>query len=189
MRRLTYYVAATLDGFIAGPDGQFDFFPFEGDLRDMILSEYPETMPVHARGPLGLEGAANRRFDTVVMGRATYQPALDAGLDSPYAHLDQHVVSTSLPGGNGAVSVTTEPVDLIDGLKRRDGLGIWLAGGGRLAASVRHQIDDMVIKRSPIVIGSGVPLFDGPFSPTAFVPVSTRRFDGGVTLESYARAA
>ncbi|WP_455353344.1 hypothetical protein [Streptomyces sp. SYSU K217416] len=49
MRKLTYYIAATLDGYIAGPDGQYDFFPFEGEEAAAILADFPETMPTPAR--------------------------------------------------------------------------------------------------------------------------------------------
>lgn len=187
MRTLTYYVAVTLDGFIAGPDGQFDFFGFEEPLREVVLAEYPETMPVHARGALGIANAANQQFDTVVMGRGTYQPALDAGLTSPYPHLEQHVVSTTVPAADG-VHVSADPVALVEDLKARAGLGIWLAGGGRLAAALLPQIDRLVLKRNALLLGAGVPLVAGGFAPTTFVRSGSRRLDDTVTIETYERA-
>jgi hypothetical protein len=52
------------------------------------------TLPTHLREQLGVT-APGRRFDTVVMGRNTYTPALQAGIVSPFAHLDQYMVSTT----------------------------------------------------------------------------------------------
>lgn len=187
MRTLTYYVAATLDGYIAGPDGEFEFFPFEGELLQTVLADYPETLPVQARGPLGLADVPNRRFDTVVMGRATYEPALKAGITSPYPHLEQYVVSSSLRLDEPDIQVATDPVTLVRDLKARDGLGIWLAGGGKLAAALRGEIDELVIKRNPLVLGSGISLFEGPFGPTSFVSAWSRELDGGVRIEGYTR--
>ncbi|MFF4762094.1 dihydrofolate reductase family protein [Streptomyces sp. NPDC001292] len=188
MRRLTYYVAATLDGYIAGPDGGYDFFPFEGEVREAILAEYPETMPAHVRGPLGLTTTPHRHFDTVIMGRGTYEPALKAGITSPYAHLEQYVVSRALASPSPDVElVADDPAALVRELKKQDGMGIWLAGGGKLAAALRDEIDELIIKRNPVVIGSGVPLFDGPFAPTGFVPTARRDFDSGVSIVTYTR--
>lgn len=45
MRSLTYYVAASADGYIAGPEGQFNFFSFDGDLAAWIIEEYPRRCP------------------------------------------------------------------------------------------------------------------------------------------------
>ena len=188
MRALTYYVAATLDGFIAGPDGQFDFFPFEGDLAAAILADYPETMPTPARKPLGVADVPHQRFDTVLMGRGTYEPGLAAGVGSPYAHLRQLVFSRSLAAAHPDVElVQGDAIEVVRRLKQEPGLGIWLCGGGHLASQLLSEIDELVIKRNPLVIGSGVPLFDGAFDPTGFEPVSTRTFDGGVVMSSYRR--
>jgi len=190
MRNLIYLVAVTLDGFIAGPEGQTDFFGFEGDLAAAILAEWPETMPTHLRGPLGLEDVANRRFDTVVMGRGTYEPALAVDITSPYRHMEQFVFSRTLADLDPAVTFVggdTDPAAFVRDLKRRDGLDIWLCGGGRLAAQLVDEIDELILKVNPTVIGAGVPLFAGPFRPTPFQPVSTRAFDTGVSIVTYRR--
>ncbi|MFF8293224.1 dihydrofolate reductase family protein [Streptomyces sp. NPDC016309] len=182
MRKLTYYIAATLDGYIAGPDDQYDFFPFEREEAAAILADFPETLPAPAREPLGIADRAAERFDTVIMGRATYTPGLKLGWTSPYAHLKQYVVSRTLTSPDPAVTVVDDPVALVRELKQQDGMDIWLCGGGKLAAVLRDEIDELIIKRHPIVLGSGIPLFDGPFTPTRFVPAGTRAFDSGLTI-------
>ncbi|MEV3988436.1 dihydrofolate reductase family protein [Streptomyces sp. NPDC049837] len=187
MRKLTYYIAATLDGYIAGPDDQYDFFPFEGEEAAAILADFPETMPTPARGPLGIADRAAQRFDTVIMGRATYAPGLKLGWTSPYAHLRQYVVSRTLVSPDPAVTVTDDPVSLVRELKKQDGMDIWLCGGGKLAAALRDEIDELIIKRHPIVLGSGIPLFDGPFTPTNFVPGTTRTFGSGLTITTFSK--
>jgi hypothetical protein len=91
-------VASTIDGQIAGPDGQFDFFPFEPGLSEYVNSTYPETVPTGYRTALGID-APNARYDALVMGRGTYEPALKMGVTSPYAHLKQRSFRwRSLPG-------------------------------------------------------------------------------------------
>lgn len=189
MRQLTYYIATTLDGFIAAEDGSFDFFRFEpGDLADTVLAEYPETMPAPARGPFGVADAPNRRFDTVVMGRGTYQPGVDIGLTSPYPHLRQVVFTRSLPDMDPDVEIVEgDPVAFVRELKRDDGLGIWLCGGGKLAATLAPEIDELVVKCNPIVLGRGVPLFDGDIAPTRFTLTGSRSFESGVVMSTYRR--
>ena len=190
MRNLVYLVAVTLDGFIAGPDGQFDFLGFEGDSAAAILADWPETMPTQARGPLGVEGVANRRFDTVVMGRGTYEPGLAIGVASPYPHLEQFVFSRTLADLDPAVTFVggdTDPAAFVRDLKRRDGLDIWLCGGGTLAAQLVDEIDELILKVNPVMIGSGVPLFAAPFRPTPFRRADVRTFDTGVSFVTYQR--
>ncbi|MFG3285612.1 dihydrofolate reductase family protein [Streptomyces sp. NPDC048111] len=190
MRPLTYYIAATLDGFIAGPQGEFDFFGFEGDIVQEILTEYPETIPVHGRGPLGLDGVPNKRFDTVLMGRASYEPGLSLGISSPYPHLEQYVFSRSLASQDPRVNIVSgDAAAFVRGLKQQEGQGIWLCGGGKLAAQLLPEIDELIIKRNPVVLGAGIPLFDGPFAPTSFTLTESRTFDTGVAVQTYTRSA
>ncbi|NIZ91651.1 dihydrofolate reductase family protein [Kineococcus rubinsiae] len=159
MRRLTYYVGVTLDGYVAAPDGSSDVFPVDESVLAFIAAEFPETLPTHVREQLGVT-AAGTRFDTVLVGRATYEPALRAGITSPYAHLDQHVVSTTLPPREeaGLHVGGGDPVALVRRLKQEPGAGIWLAGGGRLAGALLAEIDELVLKRYPVVLGAGIPV-------------------------------
>ncbi|MFF4773985.1 dihydrofolate reductase family protein [Microtetraspora fusca] len=189
MRKLTYYVATTIDGFIADPDGGFGFFPVAEDMARFLNSELPETVPTAFRDQAGLDGVANKRFDTVLMGRGSYQPALDMGVTSPYRHLRQYVVSTTI----GEIAdpevepASGDPVELVRRLKREDGLGIWLCGGGKLAGSLLPEIDELVIKRYPVVIGAGIPVFSAPFQPQMFDLVDTRTFSNGAVVLTYAK--
>ena len=191
MRALTYYVGMTLDGFIAAPDGSVDVFPVGQAVLDFIAAEFPETLPTHVRGPLGVT-APGTRFDTVVMGRATYAPALDAGITSPYAHLRQYVVSSTLPASPDEMVhvVPDDPVTLVRCLKQEPGAGVWLAGGGRLAGAVLDEIDELVIKRYPVVLGAGIPvLAAGHARPLPFESTSSVALSDGTVVSTYTRTS
>ncbi|MFD8075575.1 dihydrofolate reductase family protein [Streptomyces sp. NPDC059718] len=83
--------------------------------------------------------------------------------------------------------VSGDPLEFVRGLKRRDGAGIWLCGGGRLAASLRPEIDELVVKLNPVVAGAGVPLFAGGFAPQAYDVTEVRTHKSGVLMVTYAR--
>ncbi|MFY1687134.1 dihydrofolate reductase family protein [Plantactinospora sp. WMMB782] len=188
MRKLVYYVASTVDGYLAGPGGEYDFFRVDPDLAAAVNAEQPETLPTHARASVRLTDAPNRRFDTVLMGRRSYEPALREGITSPYAHLRQYVFSRTLSGTDPEVEIVdSDPVATVRELKRSAGLDIWLCGGGRLAGTLLPEIDELMIKRYPVVIGAGIPLFAGAFQPVPFTVTDTRTFDSGAALVTYSR--
>jgi dihydrofolate reductase len=188
VRKLTYYIAASLDGFIAGPGGEFDFFAFEGDFAAAVCADFPETLPAPARGPLGLTDVPNKRFDTVLMGRGTYEPGLAAGMTSPYPQLRQYVFSRTLAATDPGVEIVAgDPVEVVRRLKGQDGLGIWLCGGGQLAAQLRDEIDELILKINPVVLGSGIPLFADGFRPARLRLVQTRVFETGTIMATYAK--
>ncbi|WP_433265614.1 dihydrofolate reductase family protein [Actinosynnema sp. CS-041913] len=186
MRNLTYLVAMSLDGFIAAPDGGFADFLFEGDHMAAIVEEYPDALPAQLREALGID-APNTNFDTVLMGRATYE--VPGGLPSPYPHLRQYVVSSTLSGTPADVEVV--PGDVlakVRELKAEDGLDLWLCGGGKLAASLLPEIDRLILKIHPIVLGKGIPLFDGEFPVAQFAKAAARTFTTGVVFVTYTKA-
>jgi dihydrofolate reductase len=187
VRALTYHVGTTLDGFIAGPAGEFDFFPVSEDHVGHMVAEHPEVLPTAARRSMGVDDLSNARFDTVVMGWDTYRPALDVGIGSPYAHLRQVVASTTRTPEDPAVEGTADALATVRGLKEEDGLGIWLAGGGRLAGALADEIDELVLKVYPVLVGDGIPVFSGGFSVRSFAPTGSRTFTSGAVVLSYAR--
>lgn len=187
MRRLTYFVAATLDGFIAAPGGGDpsgqDFLPVTPDLVEFLVSQFPETLPGPAREAMGIT-AAGQVFDTALEGRASYEVGLAAGLDDAYPHL-RHLVFSSTLGSSPSDDVEVVVEDALGrvrALKAEDGKDIWLVGGGKLAHSLLPEIDRLIIKLNPSVIGSGVPIFDGPFQPTLFTTTDVVQLDAGVQV-------
>lgn len=190
LRKLTYYVGMSIDGFIAAPDGAFDFYPIgESFLKDFLVGEYPDCLPTHLRRHFGVDELENRHFDTMLQGRATYDAALETGITSPYKHLRQYVVSRS-------IATSPDPdVEIVSGdvaakvreLKQEDGLGIYLAGGANLAAQLLEEIDELVLKVYPIVTGSGVPVFSAEFRVFDFALESTRTFDNGTIVLTYSK--
>lgn len=213
MRKLIYYVAVSVDGFIADPGGGFDFFLNEGDHMAWIIDRYPETVPGHIRGPLGMADTPARAFDTVVMGRATHQVAVDEGLASGYPHLRQYVVTHrpgDLPAEVGLSASDEDPVALVRRLKAEDSpLDIWLCGGGALAGALMDEIDEYRLKVNPVVLGDGIPLVakragaaraagagraggagsaDGGVNALALVQRMRREFESGVRYVEYSRA-
>lgn len=194
MRTLTYYVAATLDGFIAGPGGGDpsgqDFFPITPDLVAYIVEHFPETLPGPAREAMGISGPGPE-FDTVLEGRASYEVGLAAGIDDAYPHL-RHLVFSRTLGHAPAEAVEVVPGDAlarVRELKAEDGKGIWLVGGGTLAHSLLPEIDRLVLKLNPTVIGSGVPMVDGPFQPASFTVTDTVALESGVQVLTLDRRA
>ncbi|MGW5049670.1 dihydrofolate reductase family protein [Actinokineospora sp. NPDC004072] len=188
MRKLVYYVGMSIDGFIAGPGDEVDFFPLTEDVLDFIRTDYPDTLPTHVREQMGVD-VPNPNFDVCVQGRVTYEPALAIGITSPYAHLQQVVVSGSLASEDPAVEVVSSGVvERIRELKAQPGRDIYLAGGARLAGSLLAEVDALVLKVYPVVAGSGVPLFSADFSPTAFTLTGTRTLERGTVILTYDRS-
>ena len=169
MRHVVYYVAATLDGYIALADGSFDAFPADDEYLSALLAEFPETFPAHLR-PGPATRAENRHFDAVLMGRNTYEIGLRAGVASPYPTLDQYVVSRTMSRSPhpDVTLVTGSAADAVSRLKRDSGKAIWLCGGAQLASTLFAEglVDEIVVKLNPVLFGSGIPMVGSGIDPT-----------------------
>lgn len=189
MRSLVYFIAVSLDGYIADPDGGFSGFNTEPETLAALFELYPETCPAHARSAFGVT-AEPRRFDAVVMGYRTHQPALDAGLTSAYPHLRQYVVThRELPADPTVQTIRGDAAAAVADLKSRDGRDIWLCGGADLAGQLVELIDEIQLKVNPVLFGSGLPLMRLGYASRPFRLVDSSRLPGGVLLTSYRPAA
>ena len=182
MAALVYYVATTLDGYIARPDGSFAEFPWDPEFGAHLLATYAETFPAHLReGPVSAEG--NRRFGSVLMGRRTYDVGLNAGVVSPYPTLRQFVFSRQL-GSSPSPDVTVVDGDeaaLVERLKREEARDVWLCGGAALASSLFDAglVDEVIVKLNPVLFGGGIPLLGRAVRAVALELQELRRFPSG----------
>jgi dihydrofolate reductase len=141
MRRLRYGVAMSLDGFIAGPKGEYDWIVMDPDFDWKALYG---------------------QFDTLVMGRRTYDVMLERRMSPKSMGMKAVVVSTALiPDQHRDVMIVAGKVsETVAALKAEPGKDIWLMGGGvlfrfLLDAGLMDGIDVAVV---PVLLGSGVPL-------------------------------
>ncbi|WP_405746038.1 dihydrofolate reductase family protein [Streptomyces canus] len=191
MRKLTYFVACSIDGFIGDPDGDASFmYAFlDEEFLAYLTTEYPETVATHGRRSLGID-VENKRFDTVIQGRGSYEVGLKEGITSPYSHLREYVASRTLaesPDPHVEI-IADDLVGRVRELKAEGGeFGIWLCGGSQLAGELRDEIDELVIKTYPVVLGSGMPMFAADFAVTGFALDEVRLFDNGVLVRTYSR--
>ncbi|MEZ3177775.1 dihydrofolate reductase family protein [Streptomyces pimonensis] len=192
MRKLTYFIACSIDGFIGDPEGDASAMVslVDEEFFEFLRTEYPETLPTHGRRPLGLDDLPNKRFDTVIQGRASYDVALKEGITSPYAHLREYVAFRTLgesPDPNVEI-IADDLVGRVRALKAEDSpYDIYLCGGSGLAGGLVDEIDEMVIKTYPVVQGSGMPMFASGFAITHFALESVRSFGNGVVVRTYSR--
>ncbi|MFI6938655.1 dihydrofolate reductase family protein [Streptomyces sp. NPDC050418] len=196
MRKLTYFIAATLDGQIAGPDGSDPtsgpdaFWPVGEDYLQHLVEEFPETLPGPAREAFGIT-AEGTHFDTAIEGRRTYQNGVDAGLTNAYPHLRHLVFSRTMTESldPGVELVATDPVEKVRELKQQPGKDIWLLGGGELAGALHEEIDQLIIKLAPLTVGSGIPLFGTktPFAPTYFTLTDSTILPSGTAFLTYSK--
>lgn len=129
----------------------------------------------------------NKHFDTVLQGRGSWEIGMREGITNAYRHLRSIVFSRSISKTPDPTVefVSSDPREKVRELKREPGAGIWLCGGGKLAAALRPEIDELIVKLHPVVAGAGIPMFDGEFSPSQFELADTTPFTSGALHLTY----
>lgn len=170
MRKLKYHVAITADGFIAREDGSFDCFPAEGE----HVTDYLKSL---------------QSYDTVLMGRRTYEVGLNMGVTDPYPHMRSFVFSRTMKAGpNPRVEVVADDaVEVVRRLKSEQGKDIYLCGGADLATQLfkENLIDEVILKLNPLLLGSGIPMLHDLGTHVDLDLIGSKEYESGVVLLTY----
>jgi dihydrofolate reductase len=175
MRRVIYGVACSLDGFIAGPNGEIDWLRWTEDAEQVMKDFWP-------------------RVDTMIMGRKTYEVGLKLGggnvtmpgIDAAYVFSR---TLESIPTAKGTHLVKTDAIQFVHELKQRDGKDICLWGGGDFARALfaADLIDEVGLNIHPVILGSGIPTFLDPGRRVPLRLSENRSLMGGCIMATYLR--
>ena len=164
MRRLRYSVASSLDGFIAGADGELDWIVIDPSIDF---------------------GSFFKEFDTVLMGRKTYELTQEEG-GGMMPGMKTFVCSQSLkPEDHPEIEIVADAAEKVRELKSESGKDIWLFGGGELFRTLLDAgvVDTVEVGLIPVMLGHGVPLLPaGERSPSLELTKSNSMSNGTVGL-------
>jgi dihydrofolate reductase len=144
MRRIRYSVAASLDGYIAGPKGEYDWIIMDPDIDFNAMFQ---------------------DFDTVVMGRRSFE-TMSSGQDAAYPGMKTYVISRTLRQSDysNVTIISEKPEEALRALKEESGKDIWLFGGGLLFRTLAQAglVDKVEVAVMPVLIGGGIALLPPP---------------------------
>ncbi len=168
MRHICYCVAMSLDGFIGGPDGEYDWIPTEPEID---------------------WGVFMGRFDTVLMGRRSYEASLTNPGAGAMPGVRTYVFSNTLhPADHPGVTIVNEnPAATLATLRQTPGKEIWLFGGGELFRSLlQHgEVDRIEVGLVPVLLGKGIPFLPGLDQIQRLRLIESHRYPTGIMMLTY----
>ena len=171
MPHLIYYVASSLDGYIAIPDGGLEWLaPFEGKDEEYGYTEFYESI------------------DAVLLGSRTYEKCLTFGA-WPFPGKPSWVFSRrGIAAAHEDIIITPDrPEQVMAELKERGVGRAWLVGGGALAGSFRDRrlITEYIVSIIPVILGEGIPLFAASGEREYLRLADSRSYPNGVVQLRY----
>jgi dihydrofolate reductase len=172
MRKVILGLAVSLDSFIEGPNGEYDWCFTD---QDYGLNEF------------------YKRVDSVFIGRKSYEMSYGSedggGFGLP--KLKEYVFSNTLKEvKEGTILVSGDIKGAVESIKQEEGKDIWLFGGGSLTASLMNLglIDEFWLSVHPIVLGEGKPLFQGIYGRVPLKLIETKVYETGLVSLKYVLA-
>jgi dihydrofolate reductase len=144
LRRVRYQVAMSLDGFIAGPNEEADWIIMDPEIDFQALSS---------------------QFDTMLLGRRTFEWMKAAGGGASMPGMQVFVISRTLrPEDHPGMTIVDNLEGLMADLRAKPGKDVWLFGGGSLFRSLTELglVDTVEVAVMPVLLGGGVPLLPAP---------------------------
>ncbi len=172
MKKIILYIATSLDGHIAEPDGGLDW-----------LTVYPITKEMNY-GYNELLASV----DTVIMGGKTYRELLNMDVIWPYPEQMTYVVSRHDWGEKENIKFVTENIiETISELRTKEGKDIWLVGGGELVSMLlaADMVDEMQICYIPVILGKGIPLFPEQSKESKWKIMGSKVYESGILKVDY----
>jgi dihydrofolate reductase len=181
MRKIIVSNYVTLDGFFAGPNGEFDWFVWDDETAE------------YAKGLL-------KSIDTILFGRVTYElmagywptaspPAEDPIIIDAMNNLPKIVFSKTMDkvAWKNSRLAKGDIAEEISKLKQQPGRDIVIYGSGSIVSTLTQLglIDEYRIFVNPVVLGSGKPMFKGLHDRLNLKLLTTKTFNCGVVLLHY----
>lgn len=175
MSKIFLYIASSIDGYIAEPDGNLDWL---------------ENLPNPNNIDHGYTDLLNS-IDHIIMGRKTYESLLNMDIAWPYANYSTYIISS-----NPTFDIKTPNtylmcnniVQQIEQLKTNSKKNIWLVGGGDVVKYFLNNnlIDAMTISIVPIILGAGISLFSSS-NPSNWTLNNSIAFETGIVNLNYSK--
>ena len=169
MKKVILFIAISLDGYIASKDGSIDWLFTDSDYGT---------------------NAFMKSIDTILMGRKTYEQAVEFGLDF-YKGKKIYVFTKSkkLKAAEGCEIINEDVISFTKKLIKKKGKNIWLMGGGELSSSFQKKnlINEYSLFVHPIILGEGIPLFKNLSKVSTLELKSYKRFDSGLVRINYSK--
>jgi dihydrofolate reductase len=177
MRKAIFGGANSLDNFIARSDHSYDWLMWGDEVAEIMKDMWS-------------------RFDTIVMGRKTWDvaqanaPKPKKKSKKPHNEMPTYVFSRTLEPGerDGAIILNDDPGKFVRDLKQKDGKDICIMGGGELGRDLLEAgvIDEIGFNIHPILLGSGIPLFHAMSRQIDLELLECRQFKNGCVYVRYA---
>lgn len=170
MRRVRYQVAMSLDGYIAGPNGEYDWIVEEDEIDFTGLFA---------------------QFDTFVMGRGTWEVMQTSGGGTGMFKGSKVIVfsRTLKPEDHAGITISAgDPTEAVAALKAEEGKDIWLFGGGVLFREFleRGLVDTVEVAVIPVLVGGGIQLLPPPAQRTSLRLTGSRVYEkSGIVMLEY----
>ena len=170
MRKVILQLAVSLDGYIEGPNGEYDWCFTDQDygMNDFL-----------------------KRVDSMFIGRKSYELTLAMGeaAMAPFAKMTTYVFSTTLADVKPGTILIKEEIDAaVRQIKKEPGKDIWVFGGAGLTASLLTHglIDEISLAVHPLILGAGKPLFSNIQSRMPLTLTDSKTYSSGLVSLTYA---